>query len=47
MTQNKKIAIKKIKTRFKRLKKYNRGDIEKTHQFYRPFKIKKYIIKRK
>jgi hypothetical protein len=26
--------------KFERLKKYNKGEIEKTRQFYRPFKIK-------
>jgi hypothetical protein len=39
MTQ-KKIAIKRMGIKFERLKKYNKGEIEKTHQFYRPFKIK-------
>jgi hypothetical protein len=36
----KKIAIKRMGIKFERLKKYNKGEIEKTHQFYRPFKIK-------
>ena len=34
MIQNKKITIKKINTKFERLKKYNRDEIEKTPILY-------------